>query len=390
MTSIKTKLSIVLHVMALIPLITLGGISYFQTTDIFTKSIQEYLLTIVKSKEDALENYIDATETIGRAVASSDVMQEFIASSNRNLNSVEADRFEEVKKQVDNLLYSFQEAHWGKYHHIFLIDRTRKIVVSPNHGEKVKGSPSSHLNEDTSRNAWVTETLLNGTTSVSDYSSWVESDHSHQMLFYPVKQPDGAVRAVIGFELQIPHETKILTENFKLGDTGKVFLTTADGVPIVYKDIDKQAPLGTPGIAEARAKGFSSDLRTNAEGVEVIDLYLKHEKYPWILVAEIEAKEAFHSLYSLQTTFLVGIVVTLAIAVYFSVFFSNRIVDPIRKLTQQMEKISLGDFDIAIGDTERKDEIGKLIQAFQRIVVSLQIAMKQLRTRRAEQGKTNR
>lgn len=390
MTSIKTKLSIVLHVMALIPLITLGGISYFQTTDIFTKSVQEYLLTIVKSKEDALENYIDATETIGRSIASSDVMQEFVSYTGKSLNAVESDRYEEIRKRVDNLLYSFQEAHWGKYHHIFLIDRSRKIIVSPNHGEKVKGSPSSHLNEDTSRNEWVTEAMLNGTPSVSDYSSWVESDHSHQMLFFPVKQSDGAIRAVIGFELQIPHETKILTENFKLGDTGKVFLTTTNGVPIVYKGIDKQAPLGTPGITEARENGFSSDLRLNAEGVEVIDLYLKHEKYPWILVAEIEAKEAFHSLYSLQTTFLIGLVVTLVIAVFFSIFFSNRIVDPIRKLTLQMEKISLGDFDITVGDTERKDEIGKLIQAFQRIVVSLQIAMKQLRTKRAEQSNTNR
>lgn len=233
------------------------------------------------------------------------------------------------------------------------------------------------------------EALLTGKSSVSDYSSWVESDHIHQMLFYPVKDAAGTTRAVIGFELQIPHETQILTQDFKLGETGRVFLTTTDGVPIVYKDISQQEPFHTRGFFEAREKGFSTGLRSNAKGVEVIDLYLKHEKYPWIMVAEIETEEAFRSLYSVQTTLVIGLVVTFAIAIVFSLFFSNLIVNPIRKLTEQMEKISRGQFDIAIEDSGRKDEIGKLIQAFQRIVVSLQIAMKQLKTRKSDQAKAS-
>nr|MCH9638939.1 HAMP domain-containing protein [Betaproteobacteria bacterium] len=362
--------------MSFIPLATLGVINYYQTTDIFTKSIQDFLLTIVKTKEDALESYIDATETTGQAIAETDVLQEYIAYAKKDANSQETVEFKEVEKQVENLLYSFQEAYWGKYHHIFLIDKSKKIVISPNHGKKVKGSPSSHLNEDTSGNKWAMKALLRGITGVSDYSSWVESDHSHQMLFFPVKDAFGVSQAVIGFELQIPHEEKILAENFKLGDTGKVFLTTTSGVPIVYKGIENQTPLDTPGIAEARATGFSSGLRSNVEGIDVIDLYLKHEKYPWILVAEVEAKEAFRNLYSIQTTMLIGLLVTLCIALILSVLFSNFIVNPIKRLTKQMEEVSLGNLDIKVDNMERKDEIGKLVQAFNRIVTSLKIAMK--------------
>lgn len=381
MTSIKTKISIVLHIMALAPLITLGGINYFQTTDIFTQSVQEYLLTIAKSKENALENYIDSTESMGKAIASTDPVQEFVSLNGKDLNAADSARLEAAKKQIDFMLYSFQEAHWGKYHHIFLIDESRKIVISPNRGEKLRGSPSSHLNESTSKNTWAMDALTQGVTTISDYSSWVESDHSHQMLFVPVKDRSGATKAVLGFELQIPHETKILTEDFRLGQTGKVFLTTTDGVPIVYKGIEDQIPVRTKGFVEARAIGQSTGVRSNAEGVEVIDLYLKHEKYPWIMVVEIEAQEAFHSLYSLQATLLIGLVITFGIAIVFSIFFANLIVNPIRKLTEQMEKISLGDFDIAIENADRKDEIGKLVQAFQRTVVSLKIAMQQLRAR---------
>ncbi len=376
MTSIKTKLTLVLLLMALLPLLTLGVINFYQTTDVFTKSIQEYLLTIVKAKDDALENYIDATETAGQAIADTDVLQAYIAYSNKQLTTEETEQFKEVKKQVENLLYSFQESHWGKYHHIFLIDKSKKIVISPNHGKKVKGSPSSHLNEDTSNNVWAMKALLQGITGVSDYSSWVESDHSHQMLFFPVKDASGLSLATIGFELQIPHEEKILTENFELGETGKVFLTTTDGVPIVYKGMENQVPLNTPGIIEARGTGFSSGIRSNAEGIEVIDLYLKHQKYPWILVAEIETQEAFRGLKTIQNNMLIGLLVTFLIVLILSIFFANFIVNPIKHLTKQMEEVSLGKLDIKIDNMDRKDEIGKLIQAFNRIVASLKIAMK--------------
>ncbi len=376
MNSIKTKLTILLLSMSLIPLATLGFINYYQTTDIFTKSIQEFLFTIVKSKEDALENYIDATETAGLAIASTDVLQQYIAQVNKELKPEQAVQFIDIKKQVENLLYSFQEAHWGKYHHIFLIDKSKKIVISPNHGKKVKGSPSSHLNEDTSGNKWAMKALLEGITGVSDYSSWVESDHSHQMLFYPVKDSSGTSQAVIGFELQIPYEKEILTKNFKLGESGKVFLATSEGVPITYKGMKNQLPLNTPGIIEAQETGFSSALRSNSDGIEVIDLYLKNEKYPWIMVAKIEAKEAFYSLYSIQTTMLIGLLATLVIVIILSILFANFIVNPIKRLTKQMEKVSLGDLDIKVDNIDRNDEIGKLVQAFNRIVVSLKIVMR--------------
>lgn len=373
MTSIKTKLLLVLLMMALIPLTTLGIINYYQTTDIFTKSIQSFLLTIVKSKDDALESYIDTTETAGKALAETDVLQKYITYIKTNENT---EQFKELEKQVENLLYSFQEAHWGKYHHVFLIDKSKKIAISPNHGKKVKGSPSSHLHEDTSENIWAMKALLQGVTGVSDYSSWIESDHSHQMLFFPVKDAFGVSQAVIGFELQIPYEQKILTENFQLGETGRVFLTTTDGVPIVYKGMENQLPLNTPGIKEAKNKGFSSGLRHNSDGVKVIDMYLKHKEYPWILVAEIEAKEAFSSLYSIQMTMIVGLFITFTVALILSLLFANFIVNPIKHLTKQMEEISLGDLDIQVDNLDRKDEIGQLVQAFTRIVKSLKIAMK--------------
>jgi HAMP domain-containing protein len=374
--SIRLKMTIALLLMALIPLGTLGTVNFFKTTDIFTKSVQSFLLDIAKSKEAVLENYIITTESAARAMAETDIFQEYVSYPEKKYLSSEEIRARDIAKiQVENILYSFQETHWGQYHHIFLINRFNEIVVSPNHGSEEKGSPSSHVGEDTSENMWVSQSLVNGTTTLSDYSSWIESDHNHQMLFFPVKDSTGKPRAVIGFELQIPYEQKLLTENLKLGKSGKAFLTTTEGNPIVYKDMKNQTLLKTEGIVEAQEKGFSSGLRLNAEGVEVVDLYLKHEKYPWILVAEIEAKEAFHNLKEVQKSMvLLALVASIAVIV-FAFLLSSLIVTPIKRLTKQIEEVSLGKLDVQIDGMKRKDEIGKLVRAFNRTRISLKKMM---------------
>ncbi len=377
MLSIKLKLTIALLGMALIPLGTLGTINYYQTTDIFTKSIQSFLLDLARSKETVLENYIETTESAARSLADTDVFQKYIAyPEKRHLTPEQITQREVVKKQVENALYSFQETHWKQYHHIFLINKFHEIVISPNHGNEEKGSPSSHLGEDTSENIWATKALITGKTTVSNYSSWVESDHNHQMLFFPVKNSSGETQAVIGFELQIPYEQTLLTENLQLGETGKVFLTTTDGVPIVYKDMKNQSPLKTQGISEAKKNGFSSGLRLNAKGIEVIDLYLKNNKYPWILVVEIEAKEAFHDLKNIQKSMTFLSLITLLAVIALAILLSNLIVNPINRLTKQVEEVSKGKLDIKVDGIKRKDEIGKLARAFNRTIKSLKIMMK--------------
>ena len=254
-------------------------------------------------------------------------------------------------------------------------------MISPNHGAEAKGSPSSHLGQDASGNRWATRALITGDVQLSDYSSWTESDHSHQMMFYPVKDSAGTVQAVIGFELQIPFEQEILTRDFSLGETGRIYQITNDGTPIVYKRTLDQPPIRTLGVSDAIVKGQSAGRRLNSQGVEVIDLYLTHDKYPWILVAEVETEEAFRELFGLETILLIGIGVTFVLAMLFSLIFATVFVRPIHELTEQMEEVSKGNLGVEIDDRGRKDEIGQLVGAFKRTVVSLKIAMDQLRHR---------
>jgi len=136
-------------------------------------------------------------------------------------------------------------------------------------------------------------------------------------------------------------------------------------------------------LNHVRLNGTSSGRRLNELGQEVIGYYSKQKQFPWILATEVETGEVFASLQELQNMLIAGLAVTLVILTVLLVVFATTIVRPVRELISQVERISLGEFSIDIPDPRRRDEIGKLIEAMQRLVFSLQLVSKKLRQAKA-------
>jgi len=381
MFSIKTKLLFLLLPILLALLAGIGYFNYLKTMEIHTRAVQENLQAIGGARQVALIEYVESAEKIGAAIAATEIVQTYIELTNRNLRgNNNEETLERLGRRVENLLYSFQEAHWGRFHRIFLINRSNRIVISPKHGIREKGTPSLLLDEDMSRNPWAMGAMQKGKTRVSDYSIWEESGRSQQMLFYPARDASNRVQAVIGIELEVPYQQQIITRNFRNGDSGQIYLLSSRGVPIARRD---QAPLSGELLNLAKLHGTSSGRRINAQGREVIGYYAKHEQYPWILGTEIETGEVFASLRELQIMLIAGGAGTLLLVLVLLWTFANSITRPVRELTSQVERISLGEFNIEIPDTRRKDEVGSLIGAMQRLVFSLQLVSKKLRQAKA-------
>ena len=102
MNSIKTKLLLLLILIALLPLAALGFINYFKTTEIFTEAVQDYLHTIVRAKESALVEYIESTETIGAAIATTDIVQSYVKLTNLKLSEKSQQGLKLLQKRVEH------------------------------------------------------------------------------------------------------------------------------------------------------------------------------------------------------------------------------------------------------------------------------------------------
>jgi len=379
MFSIKAKLLFLLLPITLLMLAGLASFHYLKTTEIVARGAQDSLKATVRAKEVALVEYFESAESISSAIAATDAVQTYAELTNRKLTGGNLQTVQRLQQQVANLLRSFQENHWGRFHHIFLLNRSNRIVISPGHGLAKIESPSALLKKDLSRNPWAMESLHKGKTVISDYWSWKRDDHSHPVLFFPVRDASNRIQAVIGIELNIPHQQQILLQGFDPGRTGRIFLATEKGAPIIQQDVAHTAPLAGEALNQTKLNGSWSGRRLNAQGREVIGHYVKHDQYPWILGAEIETGEVLVELYQLHLILLAGLVGVLLVLAILAMMFAKRLVRPINAMVSQVERISRGEFDIEIPDAERKDEIGKLVVALQQLVFSLQLVAKKLR-----------
>ena len=249
MFTIKAKLLFLLLPVTLLMLAALAYLHYQRTTEIVTRQAQESLQILVKARELALVEYFKSAESIGSTIATTDIVQTFAGMTNLELGNANQEKLERHRQRVSNLLRSFQESHWGRFHHIFLFDQSNRIVVSPAHGLEKNESPSALLQKDLSRNPWAMQSLHKGKKIVSDYRNWYAADQSHPVLFFPVRDTGNRIQAAIGIELNIAHQQKILTQGLDPDRSERIFLGTKKGAPITSLSSQYRKARGAGGTA---------------------------------------------------------------------------------------------------------------------------------------------
>jgi methyl-accepting chemotaxis protein len=104
-------------------------------------------------------------------------------------------------------------------------------------------------------------------------------------------------------------------------------------------------------------------------------VYRKEIAHGWKLIFEQDYEDAYSQVlknkeywfYLLSSTLLVSVVMTL--------FLSRNLSSPIKRMAKAADSISKGRLNTKLADSSRKDEIGDLAKAVERMSVSLKLAM---------------
>lgn len=88
-------------------------------------------------------------------------------------------------------------------------------------------------------------------------------------------------------------------------------------------------------------------------------------------------KKIDNSVNQLQNIVIISVVIVMALVAVSAYVIADRIVTPIKELTDIADRVSQGEMDLAV-EIEAKDEIGELAESFNRMINSLKIAMEQL------------
>jgi methyl-accepting chemotaxis protein len=200
----------------------------------------------------------------------------------------------------------------------------------------------------------------------------------------PIKEGNRVI-GVMAAAMTVEEMSKHIA-TWKKGLTGSAFLLDEKGFVITHPDrqmVFKRENLDKhPLIAEFRKKGWTT-LSTPFTG-ENGQLALGHARsnaYGWVLALQQEEQEMFDSLTLIQNFAFALLAITALLAGVIAWFSARGLVNPIMKLTDAAERMSLGDMNLKI-DVSSNDEIGLLAQAIGRMQTSLRMAMERLRKRK--------
>ena len=193
----------------------------------------------------------------------------------------------------------------------------------------------------------------------------------------PILGEDGKVKSVVAGQMNMEKVWEI-TDNFKIGRDGFLFIVNAIGDIIAHPDKDlifeELAPEELKN--EVLQDGVRIVDQLSLDGVRTIYGYSLlpdnpgFEKHRWRVIIAQPFLDAF-SIFEFMSKQLVTIVLIAIVTIIFLSFLLTRyVVKPVYTLVHGAEQVAKGDLDWRL-DIQRKDEIGQLGFAFNQMVSDL-------------------
>jgi methyl-accepting chemotaxis protein len=196
----------------------------------------------------------------------------------------------------------------------------------------------------------------------------------------PIKDEQGKVVGVLAKTNGLNELTDQLA-NVHIGETGRAIILFQDG---------KLAGM-TGAVFDKELRDWSKHpLYTQRENVRAGVLpytgedgkaelaVLQPIRFGWLVAVQMDRTEALKPVAQTDTTMEVLLLVSVLLAATFAAVFAPGLSRPLVRLTTIADDMSRGHFDHEVPGTDRRDEIGALSRAIERMTRSLRLAMERL------------
>ncbi|TAH20244.1 MAG: HAMP domain-containing protein [Cytophagales bacterium] len=327
-----------------------------------------------------------------------------------NKNPFIANPYHEVHGQYHSTIANFLETYG--YYDIFLIDdQTGHIVYSVAKEVDFATSLLSDAYSNTNIGRLFRKIRYGGVKSqtiMCDFETYLPSYLAPAaFIAAPIFEGDTKIGTLI-FQIPIDRMDAVMTSNKAwreegLGDTGESYIVGSD-----YKmRTNSRFIIESPESFVEQLKSFNTDTLTNKliefhkttvlfqtihteasskaignkKGTEIIKDYrgidalssfapLQIEDVNWVILAEIDADEAFEPVYAFAKRALLTVLLTSLLIACLSFLIAFSISNPILKLVKGTQEISNGNLEVRV-EVSTNDEIGLLAASFNLTALSL-------------------
>ena len=205
------------------------------------------------------------------------------------------------------------------------------------------------------------------------------------VLASPIHQPGGELSGVLAIAMTIAEISADVVDT-RVGQTGSAFLLDPEGKVIAHPSTaftqQRRDLSAHPAFRGAQETAPDRVTYVDSLGKRFI-AHSKRTEQGWILIAEQPYDEAYAAVADTNRNALILAGGTIALVIFIAALVASRLSAPIRNLTRIADEFSRGQLDTEIAETARKDKIGALARAIERLGVSVRYAMERLQHKAA-------
>lgn len=387
---IRQKIVIAFLLIGVIPALFFGLINLYNIKSSLEESGKNTIKSvagfevIARLKAERLEAMIDSIKEYVGELKDSVVIKDNLPTIAGSFNDTTDMEYVRAKGAIDNRFSGWMDTQkWVS--DIVLVDTSGKIIYAfdkEHFGEGIGGPlPDMEVFEKGKVGASVGDVFMHKHKDTA-------KDHPGMLVVAPIKDDKGVFLGEIVLAVKMSPIYDFIQDGTGLGETGEVLLGKKVGDEVLILNplrFDKDAALkrklsigssrGVP-IQKAVSGEIGSGTSIDYRGEEVVGAWRTLPSLGWGIVAKMDKKEVFSELDDFRNLTILILIILVFISVVVALYFARSISDPISRLTLTVNEISRGKLDVKIDKLDTKDEVGDLARAFERVVVSLKLAMR--------------
>ncbi|SOD20755.1 response regulator [Nitrosomonas ureae] len=393
-TSLTQRFAVWFTLVSLLPILFIGN-SLLHTfeTEIKEAAIQK-VSAIADKKVEQIDSYLlerlSDVYLVSGMNTTHEAMVKLTAAFEQH--GVDSDEYRQLDANYRESFKRFLD--YARYYDLFLISTQGTIVYSQAHESDFATNLRTDRYRDTGLGKVTRHALDNLESSISDFEYYEPSKGAIAAFVATPIMIDGEIQGVLALQIYSHLVFSVISNNVGLSNSGETIVARLEDdqtalvmAPLKY-DLDaalkRKIPLDNPPFSTAIQYALNGDsggaLTVNYRGKEVVAAWRYLPRLKWGMVVQINADEAFASVYHVHFVGVVIVILTFLAALFGAFLFNRRVVDPLKHLNQSALEISAGNLHLRAA-IEGWNEMRQLAQTFNLMVERLNASNMELENR---------
>ncbi|MCD5324271.1 MULTISPECIES: methyl-accepting chemotaxis protein [Pontibacillus] len=356
LNTVKSKMILVMALLAIVPLLTLGLVSVTKTESIIKNEVKESSFQVVNEVDNGLTNLFEGMES----------QMELLAN---NINFTDYYSNENNRTYASYLLKGTRDTR-ENYKHVYFATDQGELLMAPE-------AAASSLSDDfdpTSRPWYKAAAKQQGKLVIGEPYKDKSSGNSIVTLSKSVES-NGQLVGVIGVDMNLS-DLANMTNDIVIGNAGYVVLVDNNGNLITHPD---SSLIGSDTLKEV---GVWDHLSQNEEGTkeytyqeeEKTSVFTTNDMTGWKVLSTLESSEFAERTSSIKTITLVMCIAFVIVALLTAWIVSRKISGNINKVRRSFKEAAQGDLTTRVS-LKANDEFKELENSFNEMMEDLSGAL---------------